>query len=169
MGNLTGIRTRPPVRNASRMPDGHTIIDAHVLLIRGGEVLLTRRRGTYGDGMWHLPSGKLDPGESLTAAAVREAAEEVGVGIDPGDLRHVHTLHATGSGQRPRLGIFFATERWTGEPRNREPDKCSGLGWFSLSALPEDVIPYPLAGIQAYRDGTPFGLFGWPALPVAPQ
>ncbi|MGC7096782.1 NUDIX hydrolase [Amycolatopsis lurida] len=144
------------------MPDGqHTIIDAHVLLIRDGEVLLTRRRGSYGDGMWHLPSGKLDPGESLPAAAVREALEEVGVHINPDDLQHVHTLHVTGSGQKPRLGIFFATHHWVGEPHNREPDKCSAVEWFPLDALPDDVIPYPLAGIRAYLDGTPFGLLGW--------
>lgn len=26
---------------------------------------------------------------------------------------------------------------------------------------PDDVIPYPLAGIRAYLDGVPFGLLGW--------
>ncbi|MGA6162548.1 NUDIX hydrolase [Amycolatopsis magusensis] len=145
------------------MPDGqHTIIDAHVLLIRDSQVLLTRRRGTYGDGMWHLPSGKLDPGESLPNAAIREAHEEIGVHINPDDLHHVHTLHVTGAGQTPRLGIFFATHHWTGQPRNREPDKCSAIAWFPLDALPSNVIPYPLAGIHAYLSEQPFGLLGWP-------
>jgi ADP-ribose pyrophosphatase YjhB (NUDIX family) len=95
------------------MPDGqHTIIDVHVLLVRGDELLLIRRRGTYGDGMWHLPSGKLDAGESLPAAAAREGCEEVGVFIDPADLQHVHTLHVAGSGPAPRLGVFFEARRW---------------------------------------------------------
>ena len=144
------------------MPASHdTIIDVHVLLVRAGEVLMTRRRGTYGGGMWHLPSGKLDAGESVLAAAAREAHEEVGVTVAPENLRHVHTVHVAGSGPRPRLGLFFDAQRWHGEPVNREPEKCSAVEWFALDSLPDDVIPYPLAGIRAYLDGVPFSLLGW--------
>ncbi|WP_326950918.1 NUDIX domain-containing protein [Amycolatopsis sp. NBC_01307] len=144
------------------MPDGqHTVIDVHVLLVRGDELLLTQRRGTYGGGLWHLPSGKLDAGESLPAGAAREAAEEVGVLIDPADLRHVHTLHVAGSGPVPRLGVFFEARRWSGEPRNCEPDKCSAVDWFPLDNLPDEVISYPLAGIQGYLAGQTFAVLGW--------
>ncbi len=143
------------------MADRH-LIDVHLLLVRDGHVLLTRRRDTNPafDGLWHLPSGKLDAGESLPDAAVREAHEEVGVVVRATDLRHVHTLHVNGSGPEPRLGVFFETRRWDGEPVNREPDKCSGIGWFDLAALP-DLIDYPGAGIHAYRDGQQFGIRGW--------
>jgi len=42
------------------MADRH-LIDVHLLLVREGQVLLTRRRDTNPlfDGLWHLPSGKL--------------------------------------------------------------------------------------------------------------
>ncbi|AOS64647.1 NUDIX domain-containing protein [Actinoalloteichus hymeniacidonis] len=138
-----------------------TVIDVHVLLVRDNDVLLTRRRHGDWDAMWHLPSGKLDPGESVLDAAAREAAEEVGVLIEQADLRHVHTVHVAGSGPAPRLGLFFETRKWVGEPVNCEPDKCSGVEWFPFDTLPDDVIPYPLAGIRAYRDGVDFGLLGW--------
>ncbi|MEV0353882.1 NUDIX domain-containing protein [Nonomuraea sp. NPDC050680] len=144
------------------MPDGqHTIIDVHILLVRNAELLLIRRRGTYGDGMWHLPSGKLNADESLPEPAAREGKEEVGVCIDPADLHHVHTLHVAGSGPVPRLGVFFEARRWSGEPYNQEPDKCSVVEWFPLDDLPDEVIPYPLAGIQDYLEGHTFGLLGW--------
>jgi 8-oxo-dGTP pyrophosphatase MutT (NUDIX family) len=150
------------------MADRH-LIDVHLLLVRDGQVLLTRRRDTNPlfNGLWHLPSGKLDAGESVLQAAAREADEEVGVLIEPDDLRHVHTLHVNGSGPEPRLGLFFETHRWVGEPTNREPDKCSAVSWFSLDALPEKLIDYPAAGIHAYRTGVPFSVHGWTPQPVA--
>lgn len=142
------------------MPDRH-LIDVHVMLLRDAELLLTRRRGGAFDGMWHLPSGKLDAGEDVLTAAAREADEEVGIMIELSDLTHVHTVHVNGSGAEPRLGLFFATTRWIGEPTNREPDKCSGLGWFDLHSLPANLIDYPAAGINAYRNGVSFSVIGW--------
>lgn len=138
------------------------IVDAHVILVRDGSVLLSRRRGSYGDGLWHLPSGKLDAGESLVEAAIREAWEETGVRIGATDLRHVHTLHATAPGVEPRLGVFFEVLVWQGEPENREPEKCYELAWFPLDDLPADIIAYPAAGLHAYREARPFGILGWP-------
>ncbi len=146
------------------MADRH-LIDVHMLLVRDGQVLLTRRRDSNPvfDGWWHLPSGKLDAGESAVGAAVREAEEEVGVVVQPTDLRHVHTLHVNGSGPEPRLGLFFESQRWIGEPANREPGKCCAVRWFPLDALPDQLIDYPAAGIHAYRTGVSFSVHGWDA------
>jgi len=48
-------------------------------LVDGGKILLIRRkRGDYVD-LWGLPGGKVEPGERLSRAAVREMAEESGV------------------------------------------------------------------------------------------
>ncbi|MCP3801876.1 NUDIX domain-containing protein [Allokutzneria sp. A3M-2-11 16] len=131
------------------------------MLIRDDHVLLTQRRGGYGGGMWHLPSGKLDAGESIEHAVVREAHEEVGVLVTLEALEFVHLAHVHGSGPEPRIGVFFAAHTWVGEPTNREPDKCSALAWCPLNDLPADVIPYPLAGIQAYRTGRRHSVLGW--------
>jgi 8-oxo-dGTP pyrophosphatase MutT (NUDIX family) len=139
------------------------LIDVHVLLIRDDHVLLSQRSDPNPefDGLWHAPSGKLDADESVLDAAMREAAEEIGVLIDPADLEHVHTIHVNGSGPEPRLGLFFATSRWIGEPVNREPDKCRAVRWFPLTGLPERIIDYPAAGIDAYRRGSRFSVRGW--------
>lgn len=151
------------------MTDRH-LIDAHVMLIDDDmRVLLSQRRDNRNpnfDGFWHLPSGKLDAGESVLNAAVREAEEEVGVIIDPTDLRHVHTIHVNGSGPEPRLGLFFEARHWLGEPTNREPDKCAAVAWFPVNDLPEKIIEYPAAGIHAYRDHQPFSIRGWALHPI---
>jgi 8-oxo-dGTP pyrophosphatase MutT (NUDIX family) len=153
------------------MVDRH-LIDVHVLLVRDDEILLTQRRdrNPLFDQQWHTASGKLDANESVLDAAAREAFEEIGVLIETTDLRCVHTIHVRGSGPEPRLGIFFLTERWIGEPSNREPDKCAGVAWFPLDDLPERLIPYTAAGIRGYRAGMPFSVMGWsdePALASA--
>ncbi|WP_194817037.1 NUDIX domain-containing protein [Nocardia sp. XZ_19_385] len=139
------------------------LVDVHVLLIRDGQLLLSKRRGEDEfDGLWHLPAGKLEVGESATAAAAREALEEIGVVIDPVDLRHIHTAHVVGPGHEARLGLFFEVRRWTGEPANREPDKSYGLQWFPLARLPEpEIIGYPLAGIRARSTGATYSERGW--------
>ncbi|HET6502826.1 MAG TPA: NUDIX domain-containing protein [Amycolatopsis sp.] len=146
------------------MTDRH-LVDVHVVLLDDhGRVLLSRRRDPDPrfDGLWHLPSGKLDAGESVLEATVREADEEIGVHLDPADLRHVHTIHINGMGREPRLGLFFVARRWAGEPANREPHKCYGLDWFPLDDLPKDIIGYPAAGLDAYRAGRTFSVRGWP-------
>lgn len=144
------------------MPHRH-LVDAHVLLLRDGHVLLSRRRGDAFDGMWHLPSGKVEAAEDVVTAAARELAEEVGVRVAPADLSLVHTAHVTAPAQEPRFGLFFGAERWDGEPVNREPAKCHGLEWFPLTELPEPLISYTRTGLEGYLRGEPFSLLGWPA------
>lgn len=138
------------------------LVDVHILLIRGDEVLLSLRRSGDGfDHRWHLPSGKLEADESVATAAVREAAEEVGVDIDPAALRLVHVAHVTAPGYDSRLGLFFRVEDWRGEPFNREPDKCYALQWFLLSELPDDLIEYSALGLAALNSAEPYSEFGW--------
>ncbi|MDL4771236.1 NUDIX hydrolase [Actinomadura xylanilytica] len=139
-----------------------SIIDVHVILERDEEILLLERQGTgYCDGMLHLPSGHLDEGEPVTHGAAREAREEVGVHIDPADLTLATVVHHH---QRPglaRIGMFFTTTRWDGEPHNAEPHKCGKLQWCDPRILPSTTIPYPAAGIRAYLTGTPLITHGW--------
>ncbi|WP_019632196.1 NUDIX hydrolase [Actinomadura atramentaria] len=139
-----------------------TFADALVILVRGGEVLLAQRSGTgYADGMWNLPSGKLDEGETIGHAAIREAREEVGVRVAEADLDFVHLIHYRNRLGDARLGVFFAARRWIGEPYNAEPHKCSQVGWFPLDRLPAETYRYTAEGLAAFRRGVPFSAVGW--------
>ena len=145
------------------MPERYrSIIDVHVILEREQEILLLERQGTgYCDGMLHLPSGHLDEGEPLADGAAREAFEEVGVRIDPADLLLAAVVHHRQRADLARVGMFFATSRWIGEPYNAEPRKCGKLLWCDPSVLPADTIGYPAAGIASYLTGTRFAAHGW--------
>jgi mutator protein MutT len=47
--------------------------------IDDGRLLLVRRRNDPGEGTWSVPGGRVEPGETVQEAVVRELAEETGV------------------------------------------------------------------------------------------
>src|SRR5436309_1142685 len=83
----------------------------------GPEVAVVHRP-RYDD--WSLPKGKLDPGETLTACAVREVAEETGLTVRLGArLGRVHYVGPTG----PKTVHYWAAQVCGGAfSPNREVD-----------------------------------------------
>ncbi|WP_370517110.1 NUDIX hydrolase [Streptomyces acidiscabies] len=122
------------------------------MLRDGDTVLLSLRAGSYRHGQWHMPSRKLDQGESLTEGAARELYEETGVTVALGHLRLVHVVHHRQDAHADRIGFFFEATEWEGRPVNREPEKCLALRWFTVNDLPDDIIEYPMAGLRGYLD-----------------
>jgi 8-oxo-dGTP pyrophosphatase MutT (NUDIX family) len=135
-------------------------VDVHLLLTDADQVLFGRRCNTgFADGSWHLPSGHLEAGESVFAALVREAHEEIGVAIDEADIEFVHVMHNSSSGGR--AAFFFRVRRWVGEPVNMEPDKCDALAWYPLDALPDGMIDYCRVALDSIDKGLDCSVFGW--------
>lgn len=131
---------------------------AYVLLLRDREVLLQLRSGTgFRDGYWAAgAAGHVELGEAVFAAAVREAAEELGIRIEAADLEPLTVLHRrqpTGKPIDERVDFFFACRRWSGEPRRMEAAKSADLRWFPLDALPDPVVPHELLVLDALREG----------------
>lgn len=146
-----------------------TILDVMLILTRNGHVLLAQRQGTgYADGLWNLPSGKVEDGEHAIGAIVREAHEEIGIRLDPTTLRPVGAVHYRNPEGQARLGLFFANDTdpaTQGEPFNAEPHKCAKIDWFPLDMLPHDTVPYTTAGVDLYRHGNHLAIVGWDVNP----
>lgn len=140
-----------------------SVVDVHVILRRAGRVLLLRRAGdVYASGQFCLPSGHLERGESIPAAAVRETFEETGIALDPAKLRHVLSIHQRNPGTADtRIGFAFTPGVWDGEPVNAEPRKHSELVWADPAALPPDTAEYTAAVIAAAERGLTFTVNGW--------
>ncbi|MFI6921879.1 NUDIX domain-containing protein [Nonomuraea spiralis] len=90
-----------------------------------------------------------------------EAREELGILIDPADLDFAGVCHHADPDGQARIGIFFATSRWSGEPVNAEPSKCDKIDWFALDDLPDDIVTYIRTGIDTFHRGDAFSLDGW--------
>ncbi|SDD71625.1 ADP-ribose pyrophosphatase YjhB, NUDIX family [Paenibacillus sp. UNCCL117] len=128
----------------------------YLLFIRDGRILLLRRANTgFEDGKFSLVAGKLDGGEEVRAAAVREAYEESGLLVKIEDLEVVQVIHRN-SDSGEWVDFFLNVRAWEGEPCNREPDKCSELGWFPLDALPSDMIGYVKQTVEKIVRGEGF-------------
>jgi 8-oxo-dGTP diphosphatase len=137
-------------------------VAVHVLLLRGDEVLLLRRCNTgYEDGKLSVVAGHVEPGESVTQAALRETYEEIGVALSSAGLRFAGVMHRRSGDERVDFFLAYRIESGREEPQNKEPEKCSELVWANLANLPDDTIPYVRAGIENFTSGVWFQEFGW--------
>jgi 8-oxo-dGTP diphosphatase len=135
-------------------------VAVHIFLVQNGEVLLLRRYNTgYEDGKYSVVAGHIDGAETVRQASSREAEEEVGINIKPQDLRVVEIMHRKSEDER--VDFFLEAKKWSGELKNREPDKCDQVAWFPLDELPENTIPYIKRALSNYRQGIWFEEYGW--------
>jgi ADP-ribose pyrophosphatase YjhB (NUDIX family) len=123
-------------------------VAVYLLLLRERQVLLRRHNTGYEDGNYSVRAGHVDPGERVTQALVREAAEEAGRQLDEEEVHFVHVIQRQGADGLGYLDFFCLAEHWHGQMQNCEPSKYDGLQWFPLTALPTNTIPYIRAVLE---------------------
>jgi ADP-ribose pyrophosphatase YjhB (NUDIX family) len=74
-----------------------TLPAVSVAVVRGRTVLLVKRARPPSQGVYAFPGGKVEPGETLVQAAVRELLEETGLRAI--DYRPLRDIHIDGSGE----------------------------------------------------------------------
>lgn len=116
--------------------DGVTDLVVGVAVFRDGKLLVVRRvPGDYLGGMYELPGGGVEPGESLTESAVRELFEETGL-IARGITDFLGWFdYATRTKAKVRKFSFLA-EAEPGEI-TLEPDEHDDYAWIDADALGE--------------------------------
>lgn len=115
-----------------------TIVVAAAIIRREHRILITRRPAeSHLAGLWEFPGGKVESGESLEAALVREIREELGVEIRV--HREFHSVEHHYPVRSVRLHFFECTID-EGEPQALEAD---GLAWVEPSEL--NQYPFPEA------------------------
>lgn len=105
---------------------------------RGRDVLIARRPDhAHQGGLLEFPGGKVEPGESVQHALVRELQEEVGIHIDPTSLQPVIGIRHDYGDKRVFLDVW-STDGFEGEPHGREGQPVQ---WLDAFALSDDDFP----------------------------
>ncbi|MFJ1934277.1 NUDIX domain-containing protein [Kitasatospora sp. NPDC088160] len=89
-----------------------------------------------------FPRGKAQPGEPLDEAAAHELEKETHLLVDPDDFELVPVIHVElGWDQTGQFVLFvFATDKWTGELTNTEPNKRLTARWVLSDHFPEPAF-----------------------------
>jgi 8-oxo-dGTP diphosphatase len=115
---------------------GFMLVVAAAMMRSDGLVLIQQRpAGKHHAGLWEFPGGKVEPGESPTAALVRELREELGVEVDPAALVPL-TFADQASNARPMVLLLYRATDWRGEARPIEAPVLRWIAPTELRALP---------------------------------
>jgi len=131
----------------------------YLVLKKEDQILLMRRSNTgYHDGDYALCAGHIEAGELPVESLVREVAEELGIKIEPRDVRLVYTLYRTKHDETgDRVDLFFEAAKWSGEIANQEPHKCDDVQWFPIDKLPPNMPDHIRKVIMDIENGVDYG------------
>jgi ADP-ribose pyrophosphatase YjhB (NUDIX family) len=134
---------------ATIVQPSHPQIAVSAAIFRDGKVLLTRRARSPAKGFYSLPGGRVEFGESLHQALIREVDEETGLTIEIVSLAGWREVLPAAPGAGHYLIMSFAA-RWVAkEPALNDelddyrwvaPDALGSLGDLKLTGGLEEII-----------------------------
>jgi 8-oxo-dGTP diphosphatase len=113
------------------------LVGVGAIIIEGDRVLLVKRAHPPIQGQWSIPGGVLEVGEMVREAAVREAREETGLTVEPGELLGVYDRILRDAERRVQYHyvlIDFLCRRVGGELL--AASDAAEVRWFRREELP---------------------------------
>ncbi|WP_375464326.1 NUDIX hydrolase [uncultured Methylobacterium sp.] len=125
-------------------------VGASIAVIRGDRVLLAARANAPMRGVWTLPGGLVEAGESLAGAALRELQEEVGLTAEVvGVLAPTEIIACDADGRvRHHYVVHPHAARWCGGEPSPGPEALD-VRWATREELPGLETTPGLAGTLA--------------------
>jgi 8-oxo-dGTP diphosphatase len=130
-----------------------TVVCVGAVVTKDDRVLLVRQaEGHSLQGKWTIPWGRLDPGESPSAAVLREAWEEGSIRAEIVGLLGVQEIPPPWDGQ---IAILYLCRHVAGEPApdNHETDAARYFADSDIETLAESVEPFSCWLIRRVLNG----------------
>lgn len=126
-------------------------------IVRLGPRFLLVQEKKYG-ASWSIPGGRVEPGELLTDACVREVLEETGI---PVTLDGIYRVEHSATMDRARVRVIFAaTPRDDTKPKTVADEESLQAAWLTL----DEIAKLPLRGsdLRALLESVSLGRPVWP-------
>jgi len=133
------------------------IVGVGAVIVENGRALVVRRGTEPLKGEWSIPGGVVELGETLRQAAAREAQEETGLEVEPGEVLEVVDRIMRDPQQKVQYHyvlVDFLCRRISGEARPGAD--ASELHWIS----PHELESFPIADSAAAVIRKGFGCAG---------
>lgn len=141
--------TSSPAGNTREYP-AHPALAVGAVVFKDNRVLLVKRGNSPAQGVWAIPGGSVELGETLKTAAEREVFEETGIVIKAGEpILSFESIHRDDKDQ-VRFHYYIvdvAASYISGEPT--AGDDALDVGWISKEELGRlDVNPSTLKALH---------------------
>ncbi len=110
------------------------IISTLLLLRKDNQILLAKKKKGFGMGLFNGVGGKVEPGETIDQAMIRECQEEIHVTPTKYEKLGINTFEEYYKGEKAHLifHLYVATE-WEGNPEESEEMSPQ---WFNINNIP---------------------------------
>jgi 8-oxo-dGTP diphosphatase len=112
------------------------LIGVGAVIVEADRVLLIRRGTAPLLGEWSLPGGVLECGETLREAVVREAQEETGLIVEPGEMLGVYERVIRDDEKRVRYHYVLIDFLCRSSGDLKAGSDAADVRWFTRNELP---------------------------------
>jgi ADP-ribose pyrophosphatase YjhB (NUDIX family) len=133
------------------------LVGVGAIIIEDARVVLVKRAHPPQQDEWSIPGGALEVGELVREAAIREAREETGLTVEPGELLGVYDRILRDAGKRVQYHYVLIDFlcRWVAGDLAAASDAAE-VRWFSREELPalklaEDTLDVVRKGFAKFR------------------
>lgn len=120
----------------------YPIVGVGAVVIYNSKVLLVQRATPPYQGLWCIPGGKVQFGETLQQAAEREIHEETGIIIKAGDPVYSFEIINTSDPQHPVHYVVIDLEASYVSGKIRASSDALDVAWFSKDDLYEKIVEH---------------------------
>jgi 8-oxo-dGTP diphosphatase len=125
-----------------------TKVGVGVMVFKDGKILLSKRKGSHGEGEYAFPGGHLEYMESFAECAGRETKEECGINIK--NIEFLFLANIVKYAPKHYVHIGLIAEWESGEPQILEPEKAESWDWYDLDNLPEPLFEMCRLSVESY-------------------